>query len=580
MSAKPESAVASLRDNGGADAARPLGLPRISRTWRWWLLGGGGGLIGLTMLMAVSQQQRWFEGWFSPSDGDTPIHVVEPTTLSVTLQEEGELKAVHTNDIKVEVQGDTTIQWIVEESSFVRKGDVLVRLASKQLSEQVESEEIDLRGAEAALVEATRSLEITNSENESKVKKAEIELVVATLEEKRYLEGDYVKALQQADINIAQSYIDFNQKCDELEKSLPLREKGFVTQTKIDELIAEVEKAAMTCDMRATERRILEEYELPKNRLQKRSAVEQATEELERERQRAESRRQQAESRLTEQKQKLELRQKRYERLKEQLEKTTIVAPTDGIVQYGEGGGNFRWGGNRIAVGERVYQGQVLITLPDTSKMMAVVRIHEADRHKISEGLACLVKVPAVPGATLTGRISKIAQFADSGRSWWNPELKEHATEIVLDDTDAPLSPGDSARVEILIEEVPNVLAVPVQAVYSRGSKSFVFVRRGGGAEPVEVVLGRSSATMIEVKQGLAAGDRVLLAPGEELVARLPAAVEAPDARLKVRRAATTQSVAGSATTEPAATQPAEPQSAEPASSPPPARESRGSRRG
>ncbi len=561
MSARPEMSAATPALDLGRDSAARGATPRRSATIRRLLMGGGG-LVLIVVLATAAQQKGWFEGWFSSPGADGPIHVVETTTLSVTLQEEGELKAAKTADIKVEVQGEATIQWIIEESSFVRKDDVIVRLASKQLSEQVESEEIELRGSEAARAEARQNVEITTSEGASKVKKAEIDLAVAELEERRYLEGDYVKAQQQADINIAQSTINFNQKCEELEKSLPLQEKGFVTPTKIDELRAEVEKSALTLDMNVLERAILEDYELPKNKLQKQSAVEQAREELDRERQRAETRRQQAESKLAEQKQKLELRQKRYERLKEQLEKTEIKAPTDGIVQYGESGGNFRWGGNRIAVGERVYQGQVLITLPDTSRMMAEVRVHEADRHKIAENLPCLVKVPAVPGVTLTGRISKIAQFADSGRSWWNPELKEHATEIVLDDTDAALSPGDTARVEILIEEVPGVLAVPVQGVYSRGPKSFIFVKRGGGAEPVEVKLGRSNATMIEVASGLSAGDRVLLAPSEDLVSRLPASIETPGAQRgpRVPRPATTQPGTESAASQPAESQPAESQ--------------------
>lgn len=569
MSTRPDAPTAPL----SFDVRPPISQPARARTaWPRWPLYGGGGLILLAVLGSIAQPKRWYEGWFGAASAEGPVHVVAPATLSVTLQEEGELKPVNTKDIKVEVQGDgITIQWIVDESTFVKKGDLLVRLASKELADRVEQEELELRSVQAGLEEARQNLEITRSENASKIKKAEIDLEVARLEERKYMSGDYEKSKKQAQINIAQGLLDFNQKCEDLEKNLPLRDKGFVTESKIDELKAAIEKASLTLEMYRLEDEILDKYELPKNKMQKESTVEQSDEELDRERKRAASREQQAIAKVADQEQKLKLRTSRFDRFKEQLAKSEIYAPTDGIVQYGDSGGNWRWGGNRIAVGERVYEGQVLITLPDTSMMMAQVRVHEADRHKIREGLPCLVKVPAVPGVVLNGKISKIAQFADSGRSWWNPELKEHATEIRLDETDAPLSPGDTAQVEILIEEVPNALTVPVQAVFARGAKNFAFVERGGGT-PVEIKLGRSSSTMVEVVDGLKAGDKVLLSPHDDLVAKLPSSMEAPGAAVgkkgKIRRVVATQPAATSepaagTTSQPADTQPAASQPAE-----------------
>ncbi|RMF73269.1 MAG: efflux RND transporter periplasmic adaptor subunit, partial [Planctomycetota bacterium] len=106
---------------------------------------------------------------------------------------------------------------------------------------------------------------------------------------------------------------------------------------------------------------------------------------------------------------------------------------------------------------------------------------------------------------------------------WLNPELKEHTTEILLDETDAPVSPGDSAEVEILIDHLTDVLAVPVQCVYSRGPKNFVFRRDGRTAEPVEVELGASNESFVEIASGLKPGDEVLMSADERLLAKLPA---------------------------------------------------------
>ncbi len=518
MSTKPEASGGHVTEP--AHAVRPaVGVWRRRRG----LIIGGVAVVLVLAALGAARATGLLGRLFKQTAGEESAYVVQPTTLNVSLQEDGELKPVKSVDIKVEVQGQSvTIQSIVEESTRVKKGDLLVKLSSEDMRDRVLMEEIELRSARAALEEAEQSLAITKSENASRIKKAEIDLAVAELELTRYVEGDYEKSQAAVDISIKQTEMDISQKENELEKSLKLLVQEFISQSKIDELRDALEKARMTLRMNNLEREILQKYELPKNDLQKRSAVEQAREELDRERQRADSRQKQAESKAENQKGTLVNREQRFERLKEQLAKCEIRAPSDGVVQYGDSGGDWRWGGNRIAVGEKVYDGQTLITLPDTSKMMVTTRIHEADRHKITEGLTCLVRIPAVPERTFVGKLSKIAQFADSGRTWWNPELKEHATEIVLDETDAPLSPGDTAHVEILIEEVPNVLAAPVQCVFARGAKRFVFVRRGVSAEPVEVKVGRSSTTLIEVTEGLSAGDKVLMAPDEQLLAKLP----------------------------------------------------------
>ena len=493
---------------------------------RWWLAGTL--IVATTLaLVTVSRRGPWSSWlWGEPPVG-TDIYTVQPTTLSVTLKEDGELKPVNSVEVKCEVQGQgmsrsLTIKSIVPESTQVKKGDLLVELASDEMQDRVETEEMELRRIASALEEAHQALKITQSENASTLKKAEIDLEVAQLELKRYLEGDYERQKKQIDINIKQTVMDINQQQEELRKSRDLKEKGFVTAAKLEELEAALEKAEMTLDKYKLELTILEAYELPKNRMQKTSAVERAEEELQRERQRAESREKQAQARLRDQEETLKIRQSRFERLKEQLDNCKIYAPVDGMVQYGESGGHRYWNANRIAPGEAVNPGQTLLTIPDTSRMLVSTRIHEADRHKVAEGMPCVVRVPAVPGPSFHGQLSKIAQFADSERSWWNPELKEHATEIILDESDAPLSPGDTAHVEILIEEVHDALAVPVQCVFARGPKRFVFVQRGTTTKPVEVEVGRSSTTMIEVLAGLKAGDHVSMAPSDELLALLP----------------------------------------------------------
>lgn len=519
MSAIPEhSSAAPVTTN----YARHVSQPSSRWTRRWLLLGAG--LVVVVVGVGAARSSGIAARLFGRSDNDAELFTVHPQAMRITLTEDGELKPKNSTDVKCGLEGQSTILWVVPESTRVKKGDLLVELASDEIKSRVEEEQIQLQTLRTGLEAAQQDLSITLNENDSKIKKAEIDADVAKLEFDRYIKGDYQKSLQSVEIDRRQTEIDIAQKTAELEKNQKLRDKGFVPPQKVTELEAALEKARMTLEKNKLERKILEEYERPKNEKEKGSAVVQAEQELARERERSASREKQARAKVEEQQSLLAVRETRFQRMKDQLAKCKILAPTDGIVQYPSDEGMFRMGNSgRIAAGEKAYEGQALVSLPDTSQMIVSLRIHEADRHRVHEGLPCLVRVPAVPGRAFHGTISKIARFADSEHRWLNPELKEHATEVLLEETDAPVSPGDSAEIEIQIEEVPDTLAVPVQCVFARGQKRYVFTQDGGSAKFAEVKVGKSSNTLVQVLDGLSNGDRVLMHVPDDLLASLPA---------------------------------------------------------
>lgn len=518
MSSSADASVSRLMD---ASYSGRQSRPTARR--RRWLIGGA--VLAIVVGgVGMARPDRLLKRLFTGVTDHAAVHKVKPVTMQVTLKEDGELKPVNSTDIKCEVQGErVTIEWVVEESARVNKGDVILKLTAPDMKDRVDGEEIELRGITAAFEDAQEALTITLSENDSRLEKATIDLLVAELDLKSYEEGTYEKAKASVHIDIKQTEMDLKRRREELERSKPLEARGFLPRSRIEELEDEIEKLEMTLARNERELENLTTYEREKNLAQKRSAVDQARQELERERQRGASREKQARAKVEDQRQALEIRRRRFERMKEQLAKCDVLAPSDGVVRYGPSGERRYWSDQRVAPGEQVYAGQTILTLPDTSQMLVATRIHEADRHRVREGLKCLITVPAVPGRTFAGTLSKIAQFADSERGWLNPNLKEHATEIRLDETDPALSPGDTAHIEILIEEVPDVLAVPVQCVFTRGPKHFVFVRRALSAAPVEIKLGRTTTTMVEVTEGLAVGDEVVMAPDERLQAMLPA---------------------------------------------------------
>lgn len=502
-----------------AQYARPLASSRRPR--RWWAIGAV--VVVVVALVAWLAISRKAGMTLIPAGANRAMfYTVKPVDLHITLTEDGELKPAHSIELKDEVEGQTTIRFIVAESTRVKKGDLLVELASDKLTERIDSAEFEIKNLQDSLDTARTELNIERERSASEIEKAETALMLARTDKEKYVKGDYPKAKKAIEISIEETKLRLDRKEEELNKNEDLAERGFVTKAKIDQIKLEKRTLELELQQHELSMKILEEYERPMMEKRLDSATAQAESARKSTIARMESQVKKAKDKVKQLEDQLAMKHDKLARLKDQLAKCKIVAPTDGIVQYPDSGWSFR-GGDQVTVGSQVYLGQTLVVLPDTSKMVVSTRVHEADRHKITEGMQCLVTVAAVPDQTFTGHVTKIARFADSANRWLNPDLKEHTTEIELDPTDAPLSPGDSAKVVIFIDHISGALAVPVQSVYVRGARSFVFVDQGGRTKPVEVKVGAATDDMIQIVSGVAAGQRVHLNPDERLVAMLPA---------------------------------------------------------
>ena len=81
-----------------------------------------------------------------------------------------------------------------------------------------------------------------------------------------------------------------------------------------------------------------------------------------------------------------------------------------------------------------------------------------------------------MPDQRFQGMVNKVAPLPDSQSRWGNPDLKVYATEILITDKLPDVKPGVSARAEIIITNLANVLTVPIQAVTTRKGKQVVFL--------------------------------------------------------------------------------------------------------
>ncbi len=202
-----------------------------------------------------------------------------------------------------------------------------------------------------------------------------------------------------------------------------------------------------------------------------------------------------------------DMQRTRLAKLKDQLNKTTIIASQPGLVVYSSSSGDrFRRESGLIAEGEKVWQRQKIIELPDLSTLKVNVSVHESVRDIIKADQKAVISVEALPGLRLRGHVEKVGILPDSSQSWMNPDLTVYTTSIIIDDKSEALKPGMTAEVEIIVADLEDVLYVPVYAVTIRGGREVCFGPKES-VNPVEV--GLSNDNYIEIKSGLRKGDKV-----------------------------------------------------------------------
>jgi HlyD family secretion protein len=517
-----------------------IALPTTSQNksrWMVWLLVPFAVLLALLTVWALG-------GKTGPValSGGAPFHRVAPMDMDVKIVKDGELQAVNAIEIQSEVEGQTTIQTLVKEGTFVKKDDVLITLDSAAIRQKIEDTTLELQKAEADLTNAREMREIQISQNNANLEAAEVALILAQIALKQYEEGTYPQALANAKTELDMARINLKNAEEKLGQTRALQVKGFMTMTQVkdDELL--VRNATNNVQKAETALDVLVNYTHQMQLAETQNALSQAEQKLARVKRENAASLSQKEADVRAKDQALSVMRRRMERLEEQLQACTIKAPADGMVVYATS--NDRNAQSSLQEGAQVRERQNLLRLPDTSSMKAVVRIPETQVARLREGQRASILLPFQKepiGASLT----KISVLADSSQRWWNPDLKEYPVDLTLDQTPPSLKPGMGVNASIFIKRLHGVNAVPLTALYSQGPDTYVFERSGDGLKHRKVKIGSTNETHAEILEGVEHGADVKIlqvGEGQELLERagikfVPPATTQPAADERPERA-------------------------------------------
>ncbi|MBB3264285.1 membrane fusion protein (multidrug efflux system) [Azospirillum sp. OGB3] len=179
---------------------------------------------------------------------------------------------------------------------------------------------------------------------------------------------------------------------------------------------------------------------------------------------------------------------------KAQLEKLTLTAPFDGVL-----------GLRKVSVGDVVAAGKDIVNLEAIEILKLDFRVPELYLPTVRTGQTLKVAVDSFGGRTFDGTVYAIDPLVDvNGRAV--------VIRARVPNTDGALRPGLFARVALTLDQTPNAVLVPEQAVSAFGNKQFVFKVVEGKAVQTTVTLGERRNAEVEITAGLQPGDVVVTA--------------------------------------------------------------------
>ncbi|HRQ89560.1 MAG TPA: efflux RND transporter periplasmic adaptor subunit [Bacteroidia bacterium] len=300
---------------------------------------------------------------------------------------------------------------------------------------------------------------------------------------------------------------------ESVEGAKRLHQREFITKQTLENEMVGLDKARLALQRSETELELFQDYEFPKEAEKMLSFYEEALLSLIRIKREKLAKTSQIYARYRSAKRRYDLERKKREHLEEQLAGCVVRANQTGLVAYGGAGGDYYASRayDAITAGATLKTGQPIITIPDMSKLGVEVKIHESSIKKIELGQKVYITAESVPDKTLLGRISKVAVLPDSNASRFNPSLKLYPATVEIEGKHEFLKPGMSAKIEVIVDELKDVVYAPVQSVFVENGEHFVFRKTLGGYERRPVEIGAHNNDYVELRKGVDVGDSVLL---------------------------------------------------------------------
>ncbi len=439
-----------------------------------------------------------------------PAHTVTRGPLKNKVKLDAVVEAVEMAPVKLEPKAwsDLSVLEAVSHGARVKKGDLLVKLDTEKVKEQIEELEQDQPAASVALELAVADLDNLNQTTPLKLEASKRSRRVAEEDYSYFLKTGRAQREKSARFNLKSA----EQSLDNAKEELAQLEKMY----KADDLTEETEEIILKRQKFTVE---AAEYRLEStkqgNELALNTAIPRENETLKSAKRDQDLALALAEETLprTLAKKRLDLEklkrdQKKTEKkladLKKDLESQIVRAPMDGIVYYGAcDSGKWTTGASaakKLMPSGKLSANEVFITIVNPEKLVLRAVVPE-----LKPGLDGSASPVSAPDKRLAAKLQDVGYVPLPGGGF-EAKLSVQREDGVL------LMPGMNCKITFGDEQKTENLIAPKEAVFGEGNQKHVFVTGSEGRHERRMVkTGDSNAKMVEVLEGLSEGEKILL---------------------------------------------------------------------
>jgi HlyD family secretion protein len=196
---------------------------------------------------------------------------------------------------------------------------------------------------------------------------------------------------------------------------------------------------------------------------------------------------------------------------------TVLFAPsTASLAAAAQGASAAGMPGSKLEKGSAVTPGTPVFTIVNPDALSFTVEVDEADVPKLAVDQKAEITLDSFANTTYAATVSSIAEKAKTtltGGTVFDVELD-------FAEADAQIRLGMKGDATIEIETLPDALTVPIEALFSEAGKDYVYgIDANNKLKRIDVVVGTTTDTAVELTEGAEAGTKVALAGSVQLTA-------------------------------------------------------------
>jgi HlyD family secretion protein len=502
------------------------------------------------------------------ANADTQITPVKRGDLAVTVIETGVIEAIQKVEVKSRVSGRIK-KILVQEGETVQQGQLLAIIDPQEVNLQLEQSSAQLRGAESAYRRSQEQSALTakqvqnaleqaqaNYEQAKREWEAQPELSRTAIEQAKAAHENAKSRLEllkltthpqervqsETELNRAKAALEADER--NLER-LNILEKGYVSQREVDSARAQREASKATLARaeeawkRIDEKQKIELAQAEQSVRDTQAFLEQTIARSKLDRNKYEILRS-AEAQLKQAKE--NLRQMKIEQAstsqakaqadqvranvadtRRQLSETSIRAPMSGVITK-----KLVEEGELVTALSSFTGGTPIVEVAKLDRLQVNLDVNEIDVAKLQEGIDVQIEIDALPEDKFMGKLIRIAPSSTAtgpaGGAGSSPAQQtavvRYRVEVELASNNPKIRPGMSAKCTMFVDKSSNTLSLPIEYVGRDQKGHFVMLveERAKEGKPaktkrVEVDIGLTSATSIEIVSGIKEGDLVQKPP-------------------------------------------------------------------